>query len=355
MMHGREEDEMRSIKKFFCNSEDYFLRDNLTKKGKKKSGMEQKNEENVNRNFGKHLNKDVCLLTETARRKNGKRRMQCYKDVFDRLTDTKFYTGTHKKRFDDSRNGGGTICYEELFMEDYTDDNNDHYVDDNNDHYVDDNNDHYMDDNNDHYMDDNNDHYMDDNNDHYMDDHYMDDNNDHYMDDNNDHYMDDNNDHYMDDNNYHYMSHNNDHYNGKHLGERLMGVCRTRHDIYSYYVKRVRSCTVVTPGTLGIQKYGIQIARPKTICLYLNRDKYHNGLFFFIKPHVNNWKCFLFEITKVLSPIIGPIRKVYDQNFRLVKSVEDLIHGAKYLCTSGDPPASLDTLQNFLSKWILQI
>ncbi|KAI4837800.1 doublecortin domain-containing protein [Plasmodium brasilianum] len=302
MMHGREEDEMRSIKKFFCNSEDYFLRDNLTKKGKKKSGMEQKNEENVNRNFGKHLNKDVCLLTETARRKNGKRRMQCYKDVFDRLTDTKFYTGTHKKRFDDSRNGGGTICYEELFMEDYTDDNNDHYVDDNNDHY-----------------------------------------------------MDDNNDHYMDDNNYHYMSHNNDHYNGKHLGERLMGVCRTRHDIYSYYVKRVRSCTVVTPGTLGIQKYGIQIARPKTICLYLNRDKYHNGLFFFIKPHVNNWKCFLFEITKVLSPIIGPIRKVYDQNFRLVKSVEDLIHGAKYLCTSGDPPASLDTLQNFLSKWILQI
>ncbi|SBT71698.1 apicortin, putative [Plasmodium malariae] len=326
MMHGREEDEIRSIKKFFCNSEDYFLRDNLTKKGKKKSGMEQKNEENVDRNFGKHLNKDVYLLTETARRKNGKRRMQCYKDVFDRLTDTKFYTGTHKKRFDDSRNGGGTVCYEELCMEDYTDDNNDHYMDDNNDHYMS-----------------------------HSNDHYMSHSNDHYMDDNNNHYMSHSNDHYMDDNNDHYMSHSNDHYNGKHLGERLMGVCSTRHDIYSYYVKRVRSCAVVTPGTLGIQKYGIQIARPKTICLYLNWDKYHNGLFFFIKPHVNNWKCFLFEITKVLSPIIGPIRKVYDQNFRLVKSVEDLIHGAKYLCTSGDPPASLDRLQNFLSKWILQI
>ncbi|CDU19522.1 apicortin, putative [Plasmodium yoelii] len=111
---------------------------------------------------------------------------------------------------------------------------------------------------------------------------------------------------------------------------------------------------VVTPGILGIQKYGIQIAHPKSIWLYRNGDKHHNGLLFFIKSHINNLKLLLFEITKVLNPIIGPIRKIYDQNFRLIKNIQQLNDGSKYLCTSGDPPAPIDHLGKFKSKWVIQ-
>ncbi|KEG03643.1 apicortin, putative [Plasmodium vinckei vinckei] len=118
--------------------------------------------------------------------------------------------------------------------------------------------------------------------------------------------------------------------------------------------KKKEKNLIVTPGILGIQKYGIQIARPKSIWLYRNGDKHHNGLLFFIKPHINNLKLLLFEITKVLDPIIGPIRKMYDQNFRLIKNIQQLADGAKYLCTSGDPPASIDNLGKFMSKWIIQ-
>ncbi|VTZ69803.1 apicortin, putative [Plasmodium chabaudi chabaudi] len=118
--------------------------------------------------------------------------------------------------------------------------------------------------------------------------------------------------------------------------------------------KKKEKNLVVTPGILGIQKYGIQIARPKSIWLYRNGDKHHNGLLFFIKPHINNLKLLLFEITKVLDPIIGPIRKMYDQNFKLIKNIQQLADGAKYLCTSGDPPASIDNLGKFMSKWVIQ-
>ncbi|CXI80798.1 apicortin, putative [Plasmodium berghei] len=118
--------------------------------------------------------------------------------------------------------------------------------------------------------------------------------------------------------------------------------------------KKKEKNLVVTPGILGIQKYGIQIARPKSIWLYRNGDKHHNGLLFFIKSHINNFKLLLFEITKVLNPIIGPIRKIYDQNFRLIKNIQQLNDGSKYLCTSGDPPASIDHLGKFKSKWVIQ-
>lgn len=175
-----------------------------------------------------------------------------YKNVFDRLTDTNFYTGIHKERFDELGNGRGLAGNENIFLIDgWTE------------------------------------------------------------------------------------------------------TATRTHEVYSTVIKKNRN-PVVTPGTLGMQKYGIQIAAPKNIWLYRNGDKYHSGLLFLVKPHIMNFNSLLFEITKVLSPIIGPVRKIYDQNFRVVKKIEQLVDGAKYLCTSGEPPAPLDKLEIFLSKWVIQ-
>ncbi|GAW81380.1 apicortin [Plasmodium gonderi] len=110
---------------------------------------------------------------------------------------------------------------------------------------------------------------------------------------------------------------------------------------------------VVIPGTLGMQKYGIQIARPKYIWLFRNGDKNHNGLLFLVKPYIHNWKSLLIEITKVLDPIMGPVRKIYNTNFSLVKTFAGLNDGEKYLCTSGEPPACIDRLDRFLSPWVM--
>ncbi|VUZ96467.1 apicortin, putative [Plasmodium vivax] len=104
---------------------------------------------------------------------------------------------------------------------------------------------------------------------------------------------------------------------------------------------------------LGVQKYGIQIARPKNIWLFRNGDEHHNGLLFLVKPHVHNWTWLLSEITKVLGPTIGPVRTIYNANFRQVHTVEALNDGEKYLCTSGEPPARVDRLSRFLSRWVM--
>ncbi|SPJ09023.1 apicortin, putative [Plasmodium sp. DRC-Itaito] len=101
---------------------------------------------------------------------------------------------------------------------------------------------------------------------------------------------------------------------------------------------------VVTPGTLGIQKYGIQTGRTKTIYLFNNEKKYDKGVCFLVKSYIKNIKSLCYEITKILQPSIGPTRKIYDQNFSLVRNVNDLINGGKYLYTSGAPPAPIRNL-----------
>ncbi|KAL8430810.1 hypothetical protein ACSSS7_005693 [Eimeria intestinalis] len=42
-----------------------------------------------------------------------------------------------------------------------------------------------------------------------------------------------------------------------------------------------------------------------------------------------------FVCTQVVTPIAGPVRRLFDQNLRAVVDVADLVDGAKYLCTSG--------------------
>ncbi|CRH00487.1 apicortin, putative [Plasmodium relictum] len=225
-IYSSDEDALKPIKHYFFDSNEDFLSVFLEKNKK------EKNDNNTN------------MLNRKIKKK--------YKNVFERLTDTNFYTGIHKERFDELGNGRGQIGTKDIFI-----------------------------------------------------------------------------------------------YDGWPEAE------TRNHQIYSLDIKKPKN-PVVTPGTLGIQKYGIQIATPKNIWIFRNGDKHHNGTLFLVKPHINNYKSLLFEITKVLSPTIGPVRKIYDQNFRLVRSLEQLVDGAKYLCTSGDPPASIDRLQLFLSKWVVQ-
>lgn len=40
---------------------------------------------------------------------------------------------------------------------------------------------------------------------------------------------------------------------------------------------------------------------------------------------------------QVVTPIGGPVRRVFDQNLQVVVDLSDLVDGGKYLCTSGMP------------------
>lgn len=225
-------DELKPVKQYFIDSLEKFPFVNYDPLAKKK-----KTEVNEYERYTEKMNN---------------LRNRKYNSVFDRLTDTNFYTGIHKERFDDLGNGKGLVrSNETVFCDGYNE------------------------------------------------------------------------------------------------------SCLKNLDSYSSIIKKNKH-PVVKPGTLGIQKYGIQMAAPKYIWIFRNGDKYHNGILFLVKTHINNWATLLCEITKVLSPNIGPVRKMYDQNFRVVKSLNQLVDGAKYLCTSGEPPASLDKLQIFLSKWVKQ-
>lgn len=239
------EGNLKPVKQYFMNSSD---EENLSTYAQRKEKLLESAIANVGVDNDDDDHYPYNDLKNIFHRKINKK----YKNVFDRLTDTSFYTGIHKERFDELGNGRGLAGNENIFLIDgWTE------------------------------------------------------------------------------------------------------TATRTHEVYSTVIKKKRN-PVVTPGTLGMQKYGIQIATPKNIWLYRNGDKYHSGMLFLVKPHIMNFNSLLFEITKVLSPIIGPVRKIYDQNFRVVKKIEQLVDGAKYLCTSGEPPASLDKLEIFLSKWIIQ-
>ena len=47
------------------------------------------------------------------------------------------------------------------------------------------------------------------------------------------------------------------------------------------------------------------------------------------------------------------MRVLYDQGFKQISSVSEIIDGAKYLCTSGEQPVAIDKLERFLSYWII--
>ncbi|EPR63093.1 doublecortin [Toxoplasma gondii TgCatPRC2] len=125
------------------------------------------------------------------------------------------------------------------------------------------------------------------------------------------------------------------------------------HEVYSSVIKRPRK-PVVTPGTLGIQRFGVQIPAPRLMWLYRNGDKHDDGTPFFVRPYIKSMESLYQQITKEITPIAGPVRRIFDQNFRVITDLDDIVDGAKYLCTSGEPPAAYDRLEKFLSEWVIQ-
>ncbi|XP_026194446.1 uncharacterized protein LOC34617830 [Cyclospora cayetanensis] len=125
------------------------------------------------------------------------------------------------------------------------------------------------------------------------------------------------------------------------------------HEVYSSVVRRPRKA-LVAPGTLGVQRFGLQTSPPRLLWLFRNGDKHHDGTPFFVKAHIKTLEALYQELTKVVTPIAGPVRRLYDQNLRIIGDLADLVDGAKYLCTSGEPPACAERLQKFLSEWVIQ-
>ncbi|GIX64476.1 doublecortin [Babesia caballi] len=125
------------------------------------------------------------------------------------------------------------------------------------------------------------------------------------------------------------------------------------HEVYSTVMRRPHA-PVLQKGTLGVQKYGVQVATPKLMWLYRNGDKFDDGTAFYVRPFIKTMDILFLKMADDITLIAGPIRRIYDQNLRLVTSVEEIVDGAKYLCTSGEPPAPPHRLQKFMSEWVVQ-
>ncbi|GFE54629.1 doublecortin [Babesia ovis] len=125
------------------------------------------------------------------------------------------------------------------------------------------------------------------------------------------------------------------------------------HEVYSSVIRRPHK-NVVPYGTLGLQKFGVQIATPKLMWLYRNGDKHHDGIAFYVRPFIKNMDILYQHMSKEMCLIAGPVRRIYDQNLRLVTSLDQIVDGAKYLCTSGEPPAPANRLRKFMDEWVVQ-
>ncbi|KAK6590397.1 hypothetical protein RS030_162438 [Cryptosporidium xiaoi] len=104
------------------------------------------------------------------------------------------------------------------------------------------------------------------------------------------------------------------------------------------------------------------LQKAKVIWLYKNGDKYDNGTIYYIKPYIRTMPQLFNEINRVSLHCIftlinlllgGPVRLLFDQGFKPINNVNEIMDGAKYLCTSGEQPTSLDKLEKFLSYWIV--
>lgn len=124
------------------------------------------------------------------------------------------------------------------------------------------------------------------------------------------------------------------------------------HEVFSSSIRRPRR-PVVEPGTLGIQRFGVQTVTPKLMWLYRNGDKHHSGTPYFLRNHVKTLQHFYQEATKAVEPLAGPVRKIYDQDLRVVSHLEDIVDGGKYLCSSGEPPTHPSRLEKFFSSWVV--
>ncbi|KAH8741297.1 hypothetical protein FG386_000204 [Cryptosporidium ryanae] len=95
------------------------------------------------------------------------------------------------------------------------------------------------------------------------------------------------------------------------------------------------------------------LQKAKVIWLYKNGDKYDNGTIYYIKPYIRTMPQLFNEINRNLRLLGGPVRLLFDQGLKQINNVNEIVDGAKYLCTSGEQPTSVDKLEKFLSYWII--
>ncbi|KAK2198238.1 bifunctional Doublecortin domain superfamily/Doublecortin domain [Babesia duncani] len=110
----------------------------------------------------------------------------------------------------------------------------------------------------------------------------------------------------------------------------------------------------LSPGTLGVQRFGVQITPPKLMWIYRNGDKFHKGTAMYLKPCIRSMSQVYQIASKTLELYAGPVRRIYDQELNVVRNIREIVNGGKYLLTSGEGPANLDRLGNFLSEWVIQ-
>ncbi|KAF7458849.1 doublecortin [Cryptosporidium felis] len=119
---------------------------------------------------------------------------------------------------------------------------------------------------------------------------------------------------------------------------------KRKHEVVSSPIKRHSYANITNSDFLQ---------KAKVIWLYKNGDKYDKGTIYYVKPYIRNMTQLLNEINRNVRLLGGPVRVLYDQSLKQINGVTEIIDGAKYLCTSGEQPATIERLERFLSYWII--
>jgi len=99
--------------------------------------------------------------------------------------------------------------------------------------------------------------------------------------------------------------------------------------------KKEGSISGVTP--VQVTKFGTQAQTAKKITVYLNGDKNHKGVTITLSKSINSFKKLLAEITKKLTFSTGAAQRIYEaigdeeKPFKLIKELDDMIDGSRYL------------------------
>ncbi|KAH8582941.1 uncharacterized protein ELE39_002286 [Cryptosporidium sp. chipmunk genotype I] len=119
---------------------------------------------------------------------------------------------------------------------------------------------------------------------------------------------------------------------------------KRKHEVVSSSIKRHSYANISSSDFLQ---------KAKVIWLYKNGDKYDKGTIYYVKPYIRNMTQLLNEINRNVRLLGGPVRVLYDQGLKQINCVSEILDGAKYLCTSGEQPTSIEKLDKFLSYWII--
>lgn len=103
---------------------------------------------------------------------------------------------------------------------------------------------------------------------------------------------------------------------------------------------------VVSSG-LGKEKFGVQADKPISVYFFRNGDKHHTGEKLVMKKEkYRTFDQVLQAATNSVRLTTGPVKKIYKapELKKVIKSFTDFESNGKYLCCSGEPPASKDKL-----------